>query len=154
MKATAAKLCCILGISFVAGNVDANPNAMTISGASFDDWTSEQCVSRWNGGISNSCSGDTNFIYGIPKGPSRSGYRVTFAGHNNSTSVSASYAVFSYSSTGEFLRYQQGSVGGVTDWTGSVSFSATQAPASGRLTAFVGLPGNSQGSLYGITVAY
>ena len=28
MKATAAKLCCILGISFVAGNVDANPNSM------------------------------------------------------------------------------------------------------------------------------
>jgi len=156
MKSTAVRLGCMLSVLLVAGSAGAASNAMTISGNSFNDFFAPGCVSRFNGGISNACSGDTNFSYGIPKGPSTvGGYTVTFAGNNSNTSVTSSCTVFSHSSSGNFLFFLTSNASGVSgNWTRNVALTAAQAPTSGRLTAIVGLPGNFLGSLFGLSLAY
>jgi hypothetical protein len=140
----------------VASASAANSNAMTISASSFEETTNgTPCISRLNNGISNLCSVDTNFIYGIPKGPSTAGYTITFAGNNTSTSDSTTCTVFSNAANGSFLAYSTSIASGVSgNWTRSITFNATQAPVSGRLTAYAGVPANQQGVLYGLTLAY
>ena len=156
MKSIVTKLGSVLGALFVAGGAAAASNAMTISGASFDNYYfGEVCAARQNNGVANACAYDTNLVYGIPKGPSTTGYTITFAGSNASTSVTSSPTVFSNSSNGTFLAYSTNNATGVSgNWSRSITFTATQAPASGRLTAFIGLPGNYQGALYGLSLAY
>ena len=155
MKAIAVRLGCALSVLLFAGTAGAVPNAMTISGNSFEDFFAPGCVSRFNGGISNACTSDTNFSYGIPKGPSTAGYTVTFAGSHTNTSVTTSCTVFSHSSTGAFLTFFTSNASGVSgSWSRSITLTAAQAPASGRLTAIAGIPANSQGSLFGLTLAY
>ncbi len=159
MRSNALRLGCVIGALFLAGQALAyNNNAMTISGASFVDRfnTGTRCAEPWNGGLSNSCD-TTQFMYGIPKGPLTSttqGYKVTFAGSHSSTATT-DCTVFSYSADGNYLAYFTNLANNVNGkWTRSVTFTTTQAPTSGRLTAIVGLAGYYVGSLYGLTVAY
>lgn len=155
MKSIAVRLGCMLGVLCFAGTAGAVPNAMTISGNSFNDFFAPGCVNRTNAGISNACTGDTNFSYGIPKGPSTAGYTVTFAGNNSNTSVTTSCTVFSHSSSGNFLIFLTSNASGVSgNWTRNITLTSVQAPASGRLTAIVGLPASFLGTLFGLTLAY
>ncbi len=158
MRSIVAKGVGVLGILLLAGTVNAaNPNAMTISGNSFTDYSGPggaQCTAKNNNGISNGCTFDQNFSYGIPKGPSTAGYTVTFEGNNSTSGVSAFQTLFSNAHDGTFLTYFTNSASSSGNWSRSITFTAAQAPASGRLTAIVSLPANYQGSLYGLTVAY
>jgi len=150
------KLGLVLSGLLVTGQVGAaNANAMTISAASFQDYfnTGSFCVNPVNNGFNNQCSFDTTFAYGIPKGPSTAGYSVTFSGFNNA-GVTSTVTVFSNASDGTFLLSQSSNATAAGKWSKAVSFTAAQAPASGRLTALVGLPGNFNAALYGLTVAY
>jgi hypothetical protein len=156
MKSIVRKIALVFGALLLAGNaIAANSNAMTISGASFEDYynTGTRCAEKWNGGLANSCD-ITHFVYGIPKGPSTAGYTITTAG-SHTTTATTDCTVFSYSSTGTFLAYSTNSASNVSgSWTRSITFNATQAPASGRLTSIVSLAGYYVGSLYGLTIAY
>jgi hypothetical protein len=158
MRTIVAKIACAVGVLAVAGSVNAaNPNAMTISGNSFADFSGPggaQCVSRQNNGISNGCTFDSNFSYGIPKGPSTAGYTVTFEGTNYSSGITSNQTLFSNAHDGTFLTYFTNGASASGNWSRSITFTAAQAPASGRLTAIVGLPANYQAAFYGVTVAY
>lgn len=156
MNNIATKLGLILGGLLVAGQVDAaNANAMTISAASFQDYfIGGTCMNPLVYGMNNSCSSDTQFIYGIPKGPSTAGYTVTFEGLNNSAGVTSTVSVYSYTHDGTFLIAQTNSASTSGVWSKPVSFTAAQAPASGRLTALVTMPASFNGQLYGLTLAY
>ena len=146
MKSSTLKLACALGALFVAGNANAAANAMTISGASFDDQFGGPCAARENFGLANSCGSDTNFIYGIPKGPSTIGYTITYTGSHTNTSVTTTFAVFSYTPGGSLLSFKQASTSGVLNWSTNIVLTAAQAPASSRLTSYVGIPAAFQGS--------
>jgi hypothetical protein len=157
MNRIVATLACAVGVLSVTASVNANPNAMTISGNSFTDYSGpggSQCTGKQNNGIYNGCSYDSNFSYGIPKGPSTVGYTVTFEGTNTSSGITSFSTLFSNAHDGTFLTYFTASAPSVGNWSRPIFFNATQAPASGRLTAIVGLPANGQASLYGLTVAY
>jgi len=145
----------MLSVLFFAGTAGAVPNAMTISANSFEDFNGSGCVSRFNGGISNACTSDTNFSYGIPKGPSTAGYTITFAGSHTNTSVTTACTVFSHSSSGNFLTFFTNTASNVSgNWTRNITLTAAQAPGSGRLTAIVGVPASFQGNLFGLSLAY
>lgn len=159
MKSTALKLGCILGALFFAGQAIAyNNNAMTISGASFVDRfnTGTRCAEPFTGGLANSCD-STQFIYGIPKGALTSttqGYKITAQGSHTTTATS-SFTVFSFSADGNHLAYSTANIDNVNGkWSRSITFSTTQAPSSGRLTAFMDLAGYYVGTLNGLTIAY
>jgi hypothetical protein len=151
-----AKLACILGVLSVGGAAAAVPNAMTISANSFADFNTGGgvCVNRVNNGISNICTSDTNFSYGIPKGPSSAGYTVTFTGRHQTTGLTSSPTLFSNAADGTFLTFFTALATNNGNWSKSITFTAAQAPGSGRLTAIVGLPANQQGYLYGLSLAY
>lgn len=153
---TITGLGCILGVLTIGGAAAAVSNAMTISANSFEDFSSggSSCVSKVNNGISNICAFDTSFSYGIPKGPSSAGYQITFTGNHSSVQTSTP-TVFSNASNGNFLAFNTNNANNLSgNWSRTITFSAAQAPASGRLTAIVGIPGNQQGWLYGLSLAY
>jgi len=155
MMKNITKLACILGVLSAAGAAGAVSNAMTISGASFNDqFTGANCISRQNNGISNACSSDSNFIYGIPKGLSSAGYSVTYTGRHNTSGLVSTIALFSHSSSGNQLAFVQSSASNSGNWSTTIPLNSTQAPASSRLTTYVGLPANFQGSFFGLSLAY
>ena len=157
MNNIATKLGLILGGLLVAGQVDAaNSNAMTISAASFQDYFNNGsfCMNGLNYGMNNQCSSDTQFIYGIPKGPSTAGYTVTLEGFHNVANVQTNFTVFSHTHDGTLLASLFNSATTSGHWSKAVTFSAAQAPASARLTTIVTLPASFNGQLYGLTLAY
>lgn len=158
MKSNAVKFGCALGVLFIAGNGAANPNALTISAAAYNDSYGSApagCVARMSTGISNSCASDQVVGYGLSKGPSTTGYKLTFSGYNQSNSVTTSCYVISYASNGDFLTYSFNNASNVTgNWSRSITLLPGAAPASGYITATVGLPANNQATFFGITAAY
>lgn len=149
-----AKLACFLGVLSVGGVAAAVSNAMTISAIGFTDYLGSGCTAHQNNGISNACTSDTNFSAPISKGPSSTGYVITFTGRHNTTGLVSSPTVFSNASDGSFLAFTTNNATNNGNWSRNITFTNAQAPASGRLSAIVGLPANFQGALYGMSLAY
>jgi hypothetical protein len=82
------------------------------------------------------------------------GYSINFTGNHQSVQTS-SPTVFSNAQNGNFITFSANNANSLSgNWSRTITFTAAQAPSSGRLTAIVGIPGNQQGYLYGMNLSY